>query len=604
MNIGTLFKKIWPFVKPYKWLVLITLVLTLIGSLFAQVNAIVLDRTVDAINALVGAADFTWAKALRILTVISIVLLGKEILSALITFFQSYFGERMRVYVSKDLSQAVIDKILTFRMAFFSRTDNDTGKLQTRIDQGVSSLSRTVQNFFIDLLPLFTSAILALILMFGANVYVGLTALGIVPIYIWITIRQARKLNGWRRNMRSYREIKSHGVMNIIESINVIKSFNREEIESEKQWDIQTKFTDNQMLVRKTSFYYNGLKNFVRQLGTVLIIILTAYLVLTGYPGMTIGKIMYHIMLFSNVTAPITQLHRIFDDMNDALIYAEGFFDILDADEETEQSGSYRPETVHGNFQIRNVDFTYPNGTKALWNINMDIVSGKITALVGLSGAGKSTVVNLLDKFYEPDCGSILLDGVDLREYDTHFLRDNIGLVLQKNHIFDGTIEENIRYGKPDASFEEVVDAAKKAYIYDQIMALPQKFQNKAQALSGGQQQRIAIARMFLKNPPIIFLDEPTASLDAIATEQIKASIDAIKKDRTVIIISHSISQIIDSDQIYALRNGRVEQSGDPDSLYKKGGVYKEIVDASARSLNIEKLAHTLDDNKDGVFFN
>ena len=604
MNIGTLFKKIWPFVKPYKWLVLITLVLTLIGSLFAQVNAIVLDRTVDAINALVGAADFTWAKALRILTVISIVLLGKEILSALITFFQSYFGERMRVYVSKDLSQAVIDKILTFRMAFFSRTDNDTGKLQTRIDQGVSSLSRTVQNFFIDLLPLFTSAILALILMFGANVYVGLTALGIVPIYIWITIRQARKLNGWRRNMRSYREIKSHGVMNIIESINVIKSFNREEIESEKQWDIQTKFTDNQMLVRKTSFYYNGLKNFVRQLGTVLIIILTAYLVLTGYPGMTIGKIMYHIMLFSNVTAPITQLHRIFVDMNDALIYAEGFFDILDADEETEQSGSYRPETVQGNFQIRNVDFTYPNGTKALWNINMDIVSGKITALVGLSGAGKSTVVNLLDKFYEPDCGSILLDGVDLREYDTHFLRDNIGLVLQKNHIFDGTIEENIRYGKPDASFEEVVDAAKKAYIYDQIMALPQKFQNKAQALSGGQQQRIAIARMFLKNPPIIFLDEPTASLDAIATEQIKASIDAIKKDRTVIIISHSISQIIDSDQIYALRNGRVEQSGDPDSLYKKGGVYKEIVDASARSLNIEKLAHTLDDNKDGVFFN
>ena len=604
MNIGTLFKKIWPFVKPYKWLVLITLVLTLIGSLFAQVNAIVLDRTVDAINALVGAADFTWAKALRILTVISIVLLGKEILSALITFFQSYFGERMRVYVSKDLSQAVIDKILTFRMAFFSRTDNDTGKLQTRIDQGVSSLSRTVQNFFIDLLPLFTSAILALILMFGANVYVGLTALGIVPIYIWITIRQARKLNGWRRNMRSYREIKSHGVMNIIESINVIKSFNREEIESEKQWDIQTKFTDNQMLVRRTSFYYNGLKNFVRQLGTVLIIILTAYLVLTGYPGMTIGKIMYHIMLFSNVTAPITQLHRIFDDMNDALIYAEGFFDILDADEETEQSGSYKPETVQGNFQIRNVDFTYPNGTKALWNINMDIVSGKITALVGLSGAGKSTVVNLLDKFYEPDCGSILLDGVDLRDYDTHFLRDNIGLVLQKNHIFDGTIEENIRYGKPDASFEEVVDASKKAYIYDQIMALPQKFQNKAQALSGGQQQRIAIARMFLKNPPIIFLDEPTASLDAIATEQIKASIDAIKKDRTVIIISHSISQIIDSDQIYALRNGRVEQSGDPDSLYKEGGVYKEIVDASARSLNIEKLAHTLDDNKDGVFFN
>jgi ABC-type multidrug transport system fused ATPase/permease subunit len=318
---------------------------------------------------------------------------------------------------------------------------------------------------------------------------------------------------------------------------------------------------------------------------------------------MTIGKIMYHVMLFSNVIAPITQLQRIFDDVNDALIYAEGFFGILDSEKEIEPSGSYRPEKVLGNFELSHVDFTYPNGNKALHDINMSIRSGRITALVGLSGAGKSTIVNLLDKFYEPDCGSITLDGVDLREWDTRYLRENIGLVLQKNHIFDGTIEENIRYGRPDASLEEVEEAARKAYIYDQIMALPKGFQNKAADLSGGQQQRIAIARMFLKNPPIIFLDEPTASLDAIATEQIKASIDAIKKDRTVIMISHSISQIIDSDIIYALQQGRVEQSGHPDEVYRAGGIYKEIVDASARSLNIEKLAQTLDADGDGKFF-
>lgn len=600
MNLITLFRKIWPYVKPYRLLVLLTLILTLIGSLMAQVNAVVLDRTVDAVNALVTAHDFAWTKAARILTIISIVLLGKEVLTAGITFLQNWYGERMRVFVSKDLSQAVIDRMLTFRMAFFSRSGNDTGKLQTRIDQGVSSLSRTVQNFFIDLLPLFTSAIIALVLMFSANVYVGLTALGIVPLYIWITVAQARKLKGWRRNMRSLREDKSHGVMNIIESIGVIKSFNREEIESRKQWDLQTQFTDNQMAVRKTSFYYNALKSFVRQVGTVLIIILTAYLVLIQYPGMTIGKIMYHVMLFANVTAPITQLQRIFDDMNDALIYAEGFFDILDSEGDEEPTGGYRPDHIEGNFEIEHVDFTYPNGTKALHDINMKIESGKVTAFVGLSGAGKSTIVNLLDKFYEPDCGSIRLDGIDLRDYDTHFLRENIGLVLQKNHIFDGSIEDNIRYGRPGASFEEIVQAAKSAYIYDQIMELPQQFASRAQALSGGQQQRIAIARMFLKNPPVIFLDEPTASLDAIATEQIKASIDAIKKDRTVIIISHSISQIIDSDMIYALRKGRVEQAGNPDEVYRQGGVYKDIVDASARSLNIDKLARTLDTDGDG----
>jgi ABC-type multidrug transport system fused ATPase/permease subunit len=598
MNLFQLFKNIRPFVKPYRWLVVITLILTLVGSLMAQVNAIVLDRTVDAINALIGT-DFTWPQAARIMTIISIVLLGKEILSALITFAQNYYGERMRIFVSRDLSQAVVEKVLTFRMAYFNSDENATGKVQARIDQGVSSLSRTVQNFFIDLLPLFSTAILALILMFAANVYVGLVALGIVPVYFWITYRQARRLKGWRREMRGHLEAKSQGIKNIIDSINVIKSFNREKIEAGKQLDIQNQVTENQMKTRKVAFYYNGLKSFVRQVGTVLVIILTAYLVLKEYPGMTIGKIMYHVMLFSNVIAPITQLQRIFDDVNDALIYAEGFFGILNSEKEVEPTGEYKPEKIHGKFELQHVDFTYPNGNQALFDVNMTIEPGKITALVGLSGAGKSTIVNLLDKFYEPQTGRILLDGVDLREYDTKYLRDNIGLVLQKNHIFDGTIEENILYGNPNATHEEVVEAARKSFLYDQIMELPKKFENKASDLSGGQQQRVAIARMFLKNPPIIFLDEPTASLDAIATEQIKNSIDAIKKDRTVIIISHSISQIIDSEMVYALKTGRVEESGHPDEVYKKGGIYKDIIDASARSLNIQKIARTIEGSGD-----
>ena len=594
MNIWQLFKNVKPFVKPYKWLVFITLILTLIGSLMAQVNAIVLDWTVDQVNGLVTAGEQWGQRAAHIVILISTVLLGKEIISALITFAQNYYGERMRIFVSRDLAQSVIEKVLTFRMAFFNSGDNSTGKLQTRIDQGVSSLSRTVQNFFIDLLPLFTSALLALILMFIANVYVGLVALAIVPVYFWITYRQAKRLKGWRREMRSHLETKSQGIKNIIDSINVIKSFNREQIEGQKQLDIQNQVTENQMKTRKVAFYYNGIKSFVKQVGTVLVIILTAYLVLIGYLGMTIGKIMYHVMLFSNVIAPITQLQRIFDDVNDALIYAEGFFSILDSEHEIEPSGNYKPDKIHGRFELKHVDFTYPNGNQALFDVNMTIEPNQITALVGLSGAGKSTIVNLLDKFYEPQTGLITLDGVDLREYDTKFLREHIGLVLQKNHIFDGTIEENILYGKPDATHEEVMEAAKKSYIYDQIMALPKQFENKASDLSGGQQQRIAIARMFLKNPPIIFLDEPTASLDAIATEQIKNSLDAIKKDRTVIIISHSISQIIDADLIYALQTGRVEESGNPDEIYKKGGIYKDIIDASARSLNIEKIAKTV----------
>ncbi|MBR3021572.1 MAG: ABC transporter ATP-binding protein [Bacteroidaceae bacterium] len=598
MTIGNMFRGIRPFVKPYKWLVVGTLVMTFIGSLAAQVNAVVLDWTVDRINGLIPLGEGQWGEAIKILTLISGILLGKEVLAALITFGQRYYGERMRILVSRDMAQAVIEKMLTFRVAFFAADNNEPGRLQTRIDRGVESLSNTVKNFFIDILPQFTSAILALILMYAANVYVGIVATCIVPVYFWITWRQAKKLKGWRVGMRTCREAKSHGIMNIIESITVIKSFNRERIEGNKQLDLQNRLTQNQMATRRLSYIFDGLKSFVEQVGTVLIIILTAYLVLSGYPGMSIGKIMYHVMLFSNVSAPIRQLHRIYDDMNDALIYAEGYFDILKGDKEVEATGSYRPAVVRGDFELKNVDFTYPNGTKALYDINMRIAPGKITALVGLSGAGKSTIVNLLDKFYEPDCGSITLDGVDLREWDTQYLREHIGLVLQKNHIFDGSIEENIRYGKPDATHDEVVEAAKKAFLYDQVVALPNGFETKATMLSGGQQQRVAIARMFIKNPPIIFLDEPTASLDAIATEQIKGSIDAIKKDRTVIIISHNISQIIDSEMTYALQKGRVEQSGNTEEVYRRGGIYKEIIDASARSLNIGKIADLLDDGK------
>ena len=597
MGIGGLLRKLLPFVLPYKWLLAMTLVLTFVGSLMAQVNAVVLDRAVDAINALLHLeGGFQWGAAARILLIISAVLLGKEVLAALVTFGQRIFGEKIRINVSRDLSLQVVDRILTFRMAFFSQEGNEPGKLQTRIDRGIMSLSNTVKNFFIDILPLFTSAVLALGLMYAANVYVGLVATVIIPVYFWITAVQGRRMKGWRHRVFGTHQQLSHGILNIIESMGVIKSFNRERVEAAKQAVLQEQSTDQQMQTRRISFLYEGLKTFVEQIGTVLIIILTAYLVLVDYPGMSIGKIMYHVMLFANVSAPIRQLHRIYDDLNDALVYAEGFFGLLEADGEVEKSGEWKVESgerVHGRFELKNVEFTYPSGTHAIRDLSMTIEPGKTTALVGLSGAGKSTIVNLLDKFYAPDSGTITLDGVPLGEWDTQALRENIGLVLQKNHIFSGTIEENIRYGRPDASQEEVYEAARKAYIYDQVMALPEGFQGNALNLSGGQQQRIAIARMFLKNPPIIFLDEPTASLDAIATEQIKNSIDAIKQGRTVIVISHNIGQIIDSDELYVLDHGHAVQHGTPQEVYRQGGLYKEIFDASARSMNVDKIAET-----------
>ncbi len=595
MTLVQLFKKLRRFTKPYKTLIFYTLVLTLIGSFVAQINAYIIKYTVDSISNLM-VAKVPLARGMYLIGIISGILLLKEIVATLVQFGQKFYGEKLRIFIARDFSQSIVEKILTYRLAFYSSTKNESGKLQTRIDTGISSLTRLVQNFFIDILPLFANAIVALVCMFLANFYVGLVGLAVIPIYFYVSQLQANKLSGFRRQMRDYRESKNNRIINLIDSINVIKSFVREPIEADRHRKIQFEMTENQMKTRKTSFLFDGVKNFIEQFGVVIIIVLTAYLVLSNQ--ITIGAIMFHIMLFNNVSAPIRQLHRIYDEVNDALIYSEGFFEILEAEDEVEQTGTFKPSIIKGLIEIKHVSFKYPNGTEALKNISFDIKPNQITALVGLSGAGKSTVVNLLDKFYEPTSGVIYLDGVDLREYDTEFLRNNIGLVLQRNHIFRGTIFENILYGNPDARKEEVVAAAKEAYIHDQIMDLPEGYDSGAHLLSGGQQQRIAIARLFLKNPPIIFLDEPTANLDAIATEQIKKSLDAIKKNRTVIIISHSISQIIDSQAIVVMEKGCVVENGVHDTLYQQKGAYYDIFSAMANSLNIHKIMDTMDSDE------
>lgn len=595
MSIWQIILRLAPFVKPYKFLVVVSLLLTLLGAVAAQINPIVLRYTVDTIQNLIER-NIHAQESTSLLLYISAVLFIKELANIAIKYGQSMIGERIRVNLSSQLSQFAIERILTYKYAFFGEDENATGKLQTRIDRGADSLTSFVQNIFIDLLPLFANAILALILMFNANFYVGLVASIIMPIYFLLSYKQAGLLKGVRRGLRALREQKTNGLFNIIESIIVIKSFVREEYEREKQNQLKQNLIDAQLRQRKTNYAFDAMKTFVEQVGVVLIIILTAYLVLDQ--KMTIGAIMFHILLFNNVSAPIRQLHRIYDQINEALTYAEGFFEVLDADDAIETSGNLTVKNLKGEFQLKNVNFTYPNGTQALFDVNMTIPAGKSVAFVGLSGAGKSTLLNLLCKFYEPTNGEILLDGKNLSEYETHLLRRKIGLVLQKNHIFRGSIEENIRYGKMDADFSEVETAARNAYLHDQIVHLPDEYQTEATQLSGGQQQRIAIARLFLKNPPVIFLDEPTASLDAIATEQIKNSLDAIKENRTTVIISHSISQIIDSDVIFVLKQGRVVESGTHEDLYETGGTYSEIFNASARSLNLDKISRTLETNE------
>src|SRR5690606_18077996 len=358
-----------------------TLALTFVGSFAAQVNALVLKYTVDSISDLMVARE-PLSKGFYLLGVITLILLSKELVHSIVQFGQKFYGEKLRIFITRDISQTIVERILTYRMEFYTSNDNESGKLQTRIDLGISSLTRLVQNFFIDILPLFANAAVALALMFYANFYVGLVSLCLVPVYFYVSQLQANKLSGFRRRMRTYRETKNNSILSLIDSITVIKSFVRESLEAKRHQDIQFEMTENQLATRKTIFIFESIKSFIEQIGVVFIIILTAYFVLNG--SMTIGAIMFHILLFNNVSAPIRQLHRIYDEVNDALIYSEGFFDILESENQKETSGTYKPDTIKGFIEVIDVDFVYPNGTQALTKVNFTIKPNETAALVGL----------------------------------------------------------------------------------------------------------------------------------------------------------------------------------------------------------------------------
>ncbi len=329
-------------------------------------------------------------------------------------------GDKLRIKLSTNLFHHAIKKILSYKYAYFTDEHNATGKLQTRIDQGAENLTSFVQNIFVDLLPLFANAILALVLIFHANLYIGLIAAAILPIYFWLSWRQATRLRGLRRELRSLKEEKATGLFTIIESIIVIKAFVCEQYEERKQLILKHNLVKTQMQKRTTNHLFDMLKTLVGQSGAVLIIGFTAYFVLRQ--TMSVGMIMYHLLLFNNVSAPIRQLHKIYDQVNETMTYAEGYFEVLDAADALEDSGDIKPQDLKGAFELKNVNFTYPNGKHALIDLNIRIPAGKTVAVVGLSGAGKTTLINLLCKFYLPSSGEIFLDGINLRDYDTKLL--------------------------------------------------------------------------------------------------------------------------------------------------------------------------------------
>lgn len=523
----------------------------------------------------------------------------KELVFQALSIYIGYVGERIKVTAATEMSNAMSRHLATLDMEFFDRKGNSPGEIVKRIDMGIEGMSKVVKNVVIDILPLIFTAILAIIIMFYSNVKVGMLSLIIVPLFFIASLRQAQVNKGTRIKIEQSKEKRSMMLTTFIDSISLIKSYLMEEHETDRIGEVNKHLFSDETRHHYVNKKYEGIKGFFDHIGEVAILGLTSYLVIVG--EMTTGAILLHLLLYRNITAPVTHLHRIFDEFQEAADYSEGYFTLLDERPTVpELKAPKRIGKIHGHIILENVCFTYPHepGKKndslgnehrfELKSISLELKPGSLHAMVGQNGAGKTTIVNLIMRFYDPDKGRILLDGVNIREFSKSDLRSFIGIVLQEHHFTVGTVRENLRYGKLDASDLEMMKALDFVGLKEDLS--DGALDMGAKKLSKGQKQRLAIARVILKDPKILVLDEPTAAIDPIAVKEIENVVNNVMKGRTTLVISHNMSSILKADRIFVIEDGELIQQGRHKELNSIEGQYKTLMQAWIESLCLKEI--------------
>jgi ABC-type multidrug transport system fused ATPase/permease subunit len=594
LTFAQILRRLLPFALRYPVWILVGVGTTVAGAILAQVEPFVMRFVIDNTTAAVSG-DSPLTSELMVLGLAGGVLFGKQTLFAANTFFQRYSGERLRARVGADLSNAAFNKALGLRLMFFAQDANSPGRIVQRIDRGVEGLARSVKNVVSDLLPLFANAVVSLLVMFSVNVWVGTIAAGLIPIYFLLSWRQAQKQSGVRSQLQDLRESRTSSMFNSLLGIAIIKSFTRERDEALRMHEVNESIAEREIRHHRTNHIYDSVKEYADQAGAAIVVLFTAWLVFRGQQS--VGAIALHLLLYRNVTDPIRHLHRIVDEHNEAVAFAQGYFALLETPLEeatTDHLLAVPGKRAVGRIEFRNVTFAYDSGDQVLHGLSMVLEAGKTTALIGLSGAGKTTAASLIPRFFEPRGGEILLDGQPLSSYPLEWVRRQVGVVLQRAHITSGSIEDNVRYGNPHATHEEILRAAEQSEL-TRVLSKSEGWAAPADRLAGGEQQRVAIARALVKDPSILILDEPTASLDVVATAQIKHALDELKRGRTVLIISHNLPMIMDADAIYVIKDGLIVEQGTHEQLMSQAGEYYALINSNVESMNLRRMVQSVE---------
>lgn len=583
------FKKIFELAKPHKKLIILAIFLMILCGILAQVNPIIFKMVLDDVSTILETDTIT-QDSIRWITFLIFVMVSKEFVLQALNVGLGYIGEKIKVVIGTDMSNDACRHISSLDIDFFDRKGNSPGEIVKRVDVGIEGMSKVVKNIIIDILPLIFTSIIAIVIMFYSNWKVGLLSCLIVPLFTYASIRQAKVNEGTRIQIQDSKEKRAHFMISFVESIKLIKSYLMEKKETNRIAQINETLRSDEIKHHYVNRFYDGVKKFFENVGEVAILGLTSYLVIKG--EMTVGAILLHLLLYRNITAPITHLHRIFDEYQEAVTFSRGYFSLLEEKPsipEPKNPISIKKSNFEGHIIMKDICFSYPNkNINILKSVNMELKPNSLNALIGENGAGKTTIVNLILRFYDPNKGEITIDGTNINKLSKSDLRGQIGIVLQEHHIIEGTISENLRYGKLNASEKEMWGALDLVNLKEQVAKMG--FDHPARSLSKGQKQRLAIARIIIKNPRILIFDEPTSAIDPLAVKEIDAVIKNVMKGRTTLVISHNMSSILDADKIFVLNQGEIIQQGTHDELYRIDGHYKKIMKAYVESLKMDKL--------------
>ena len=520
---------------------------------------------------------------LRALIPITLVLFVMYVIQAGCKYYVSYQGHMMGAHMERDMRQRLFDHYE--RLSFSYYDQNNSGQMMSKLVSDLFDISEFAhhgpENLFISLIKIIGS----FVFLFLINWKLAIPLLVIVAIMLFFSYGQNKKMQAtFMDNRRKIGNLNS-SLQDTLAGIRVVQSFANEDIEREKFKKSNQGFLSSKNENYRCMGSFTGGNLFFQGMMYLMTLVFGGWLIAHGQ--MESADLAMYALYIGIFISPIQILVELTEMMQKGLSGFRRFLDVVETEPEIVDAEDAEPlENIKGHVRYEHVSFHYnDDDSLVLDDVSFDIQAGKSIALVGASGSGKTTICSLLPRFYDVSEGRITIDGKDVRKLTLQSLREQIGLVQQDVYLFCGSIRENIAYGRPDASMEEIIEAAKKANIHEFIMELPDGYETfvgeRGTRLSGGQKQRISIARVFLKNPPILILDEATSALDNESERFIQQSLEELAKDRTTITIAHRLSTIRNADEILVVAENGIVECGTHDELLEKGGIYAHYYEMS-----------------------